>query len=321
MELLEVFWHLLSQEGVVDGSICQHCLPKFTNTSSPLPNLPQSLNSTRTNGLPSLPQTPHNNLLSQCSHCNGTKHSKRQHYIYDASVEFDQLRIPKLKRDEKNKKNDDDELRPVASWSSDLNNVKSILAADKKPSQILQSRANNNRRKGVGSKTNTPTKSIMNELPNRGSQFIMSCFQELNFSHRDIAVLGKGSDLNKFINLESISLTGNKIELIKYLPPKTQVLNIYANKLRVINLTNQKVPPPLIHMGLGYNQLTSCASFRPLTTLISLDLSCNQLSSVRLVTQLTHLVHLRHLRLAANPLCLSLAYPYIVSYYLPQLQV
>jgi hypothetical protein len=349
MLFTDVFWHLLSEEGVIDGSVCSHCSVPVGNSSprpsSTTPNFgatgsfgattnlsattcreaaaasttnfaTKSLNLSRSGLLSnslasgksissSLQSTAFSNntllpKLQPCLYCNGTKKGKKKHYIFESEKEIDRLHIVRNKRETSSP----DVLAP--SWSPDIETLKKLLASEKKPVDVL-TESRQSRSKGK-------TQSV-HDLPDRGRTFIRSFFSEVNLYNKNIKVLDDG--LANLTSLHSLGLTGNCLESLTNLPPALRVINIYANKLRTLNISRN--PPPLLHMGLGFNFLSSCCDLQSITTLVSLDLSYNQISSLRCIIPLTSLSSLKHLRLLGNPLCLSLAYPFVILNRFPQL--
>lgn len=145
---------------------------------------------------------------------------------------------------------------------------------------------------------------------------IRDFFRVINLRKTGLQTLDAG--VLDFHRLEELSLTGNKLQTLQYLPPNLRVLNVYANKIETINVSSV---PPLLHLGIGYNELSSASSLAPFSrTLTSLDLSQNRLSDLGdLVNVLRSFGKLQHIRLKGNPLCLNKYYRYAVAHHLPSL--
>ncbi|XP_021113208.1 leucine-rich repeat-containing protein 43 isoform X3 [Heterocephalus glaber] len=134
---------------------------------------------------------------------------------------------------------------------------------------------------------------------------------------RSLRVVGKqvsqvGGDLLKFLKLEELVLSANRIKEVDAanLPPMLKVLELYGNELSSTECLCAHPPPGLQHLGLGQNQLRSPSESRYLTAshwpnLVSLDLGFNDLTDLRaMVAALRSLGRLRLLVLQGNPLAL-----------------
>ncbi|CAH1232431.1 DNAAF1 [Branchiostoma lanceolatum] len=142
-------------------------------------------------------------------------------------------------------------------------------------------------------------------------KFIMKFFKTLKIIDKQITEVDAG--LLGFPNLKELTLSVNLLEHVNstHLPPNLEVLELCANQIR--NLDSLCVqPPPLLHLGLGYNHITDVDEY--LTghywpKLLSIDLGFNHLSDLLdVVRKVSELPKLRNLVLQGNPLALVPGY-------------
>ncbi|XP_036785252.2 leucine-rich repeat-containing protein 43 isoform X5 [Manis pentadactyla] len=119
-------------------------------------------------------------------------------------------------------------------------------------------------------------------------------------------------DLLKFLNLEELVLSANRIKEINAanLPPTLKVLELCGNQIASVECLCAHPPPVLQHLGLGHNKLLGPLDSLYITTdhwpnLMSLDLGFNNLTDLQgMIASLSTLPHLRLLVLQGNPLAL-----------------
>ncbi|XP_013401181.1 leucine-rich repeat-containing protein 43 isoform X2 [Lingula anatina] len=143
------------------------------------------------------------------------------------------------------------------------------------------------------------------------NKFIYNYFNTLRIIDKGVTEIDE--NLLNFTNLEELTLTANLLCQVnsKNLPRSLKVLELCANQ--ICDLFSLCVdPPPLHHLGLGYNQLTYLDEYMTgdyWPQLLSLDLSHNTLSDlVEVVRKLSTLPKLRNLVLHGNPLCVIPGY-------------
>ncbi|CAH6778914.1 Lrrc43 [Phodopus roborovskii] len=140
--------------------------------------------------------------------------------------------------------------------------------------------------------------------------FFYSYFRSLRMVDKEVSLVDK--DLLKFLKLEELVLSANKIEEIdaNNLPPTLKVLELYGNLITSMECLCSPPPPNLQHLGLGHNKLLGPLESLYVTSnnwpkLVSLDLGFNDLTDVQsMVASLGTLQHLRLLILQGNPLAL-----------------
>nr|XP_002125292.2 leucine-rich repeat-containing protein 43-like [Ciona intestinalis] len=145
------------------------------------------------------------------------------------------------------------------------------------------------------------------------SQFIQEFFKSLRIIDKQITEIDHG--ILSMKNLEDLTLSVNLLRKVPSdnLPPNLKVLELCTNCLTSIT-SLCKNPPPLLHLGLSYNQLHSVDEYKYFTveywpSLMSLDLSYNNLNQlVELVDRLASLPNLRNLILQGNPMSLIPGY-------------
>ncbi|XP_052024601.1 leucine-rich repeat-containing protein 43 isoform X2 [Apodemus sylvaticus] len=156
---------------------------------------------------------------------------------------------------------------------------------------------------------------FLRELAIRNPQMIKDTFFYSYF--RSLRVVDKGvslvdKDLLKFLKLEELVLSANKIEEIdaNNLPPTLKVLELYGNLITSMECLCSSPPPKLQHLGLGHNKLLGPLESLYVTShnwpqLVSLDLGFNDLTDLQnMILGLSTLRHLRLLVLQGNPLAL-----------------
>ncbi|XP_032242311.2 leucine-rich repeat-containing protein 43 [Nematostella vectensis] len=143
------------------------------------------------------------------------------------------------------------------------------------------------------------------------NSFVLSHFKSLRIVDKKVTEIDEG--LLNFKNLQQLTLSANLISLVdsQRLPKCLKELELSANKISDISSLCRN-PPPLIHLGLGYNQITSISGhMTPLAWrhLLSLDLSCNNLPDLySTINTLKTLPKLRNLVMQGNPLALVPGY-------------
>uniref|UniRef100_A0A8C6N592 Leucine rich repeat containing 43 n=1 Tax=Mus spicilegus TaxID=10103 RepID=A0A8C6N592_MUSSI len=147
--------------------------------------------------------------------------------------------------------------------------------------------------------------------------FFYSYFRSLRVVNKGVSLVDK--DLLKFLKLEELVLSANKIEEIdaNNLPPTLKVLELYGNLIASMECLCSAPPPRLQHLGLGHNKLLGPLESLYVTShnwpqLVSLDLGFNNLTDLQsMILGLSTLRHLRLLVLQGNPLSLV---PYYRGY-------
>ncbi|XP_048641508.1 leucine-rich repeat-containing protein 43 isoform X3 [Marmota marmota marmota] len=140
--------------------------------------------------------------------------------------------------------------------------------------------------------------------------FLYSYFRSLRMVDKQVSLVDK--DLLKFVNLEELILSANKIKEVNAanLPPTLKVLELYGNEIRSMECLCAHPPPGLQHLGLGHNKLLGPLESLYVTNnywpnLVSLDLGFNDLTDLQgMMVSLSTLRHLRLLVLQGNPLAL-----------------
>ncbi|CEM03231.1 unnamed protein product [Vitrella brassicaformis CCMP3155] len=136
--------------------------------------------------------------------------------------------------------------------------------------------------------------------------FLLHYFNDLCF--RGCHIVEMDSFLSSFQNLKTLNLSQNRIRVIRHLPPKLELLDIYGNEIASISNGLKCPAPSLLHLGMGSNCVVEAgiqgiAAIFP--NLISLDLSFNLLAdSCVTLEYLSGLTQLCHLYLLGNPLTL-----------------
>ncbi|KAJ3406060.1 Leucine-rich repeat-containing protein 43 [Chytriomyces hyalinus] len=150
--------------------------------------------------------------------------------------------------------------------------------------------------------------------------FVFGFFKSLRLVDKGICLVDEAS--KKFRNLKELSLTGNLIHEFdaQNLTQDLQVLHLNANKLLtcpdVSSLTS------LLHLGIGFNSIDSILNFTPSKTLMSLDLSGNDLCNlVETANVLESIPNLQILALLRNPLYFIESYRKSIVAKLPKLTV
>ncbi|XP_075813563.1 leucine-rich repeat-containing protein 43 [Microtus pennsylvanicus] len=140
--------------------------------------------------------------------------------------------------------------------------------------------------------------------------FFYSYFRSLRVVDKEVTLVDK--DLLKFLKLEELILSANKIEEIdaNNLPRTLKVLELYGNLIASMECLCSPPPPNLQHLGLGHNKLLGPLQSLYVTSrnwpqLVSLDLGFNELTDLQsMIAGLCTLKHLRLLVLQGNPLAL-----------------
>ncbi|GAB1290162.1 Leucine-rich repeat-containing protein 43 [Apodemus speciosus] len=140
--------------------------------------------------------------------------------------------------------------------------------------------------------------------------FFYSYFRSLRVVDKGVTLVDE--DLLKFLKLEELVLSANKIEEINAnnLPPTLKVLELYGNLISSMECLCSSPPPKLQHLGLGHNKLLGPLESLYVTSrnwpqLVSLDLGFNDLTDLQnMILGLSTLKYLRLLVLQGNPLAL-----------------
>lgn len=141
--------------------------------------------------------------------------------------------------------------------------------------------------------------------------FILKFFKSLRIVDKKVTEIDDG--LLQLKNLKQLTLSANLIKSIdsKKLPKGLQELELAANQISDISALCV-CPPPLIHLGLSYNLISSITGHMKSTSwphLLSLDLSFNNLADLyHTINVLKMLPKLKNLVLQGNPLALVPGY-------------
>lgn len=141
--------------------------------------------------------------------------------------------------------------------------------------------------------------------------YILKFFKSLRIVDKKVTEIDEG--LLQLSNLKKLSLSANLIKQIdsRRLPKGLEELELAANQISDIS-TLCVCPPPLIHLGLSYNQISSVTGHMKATSwsnLLSLDLSFNNLTDLfGTINVLKTLPKLKNLVLQGNPLALVPGY-------------
>jgi len=141
--------------------------------------------------------------------------------------------------------------------------------------------------------------------------FVLRHFKTLRIVDKGVTEVDP--EISQFTCLEELFLSVNQLCTVNsaHLPPGLKVLELAANNISNLgDLCMQ--PPPLIHLGLGYNSLALVEDYitgNYWPHLLSLDLSHNNLCDLmEIVNKLQSLPKLGNLVLQGNPLSLLAAY-------------
>lgn len=141
--------------------------------------------------------------------------------------------------------------------------------------------------------------------------FILKFFKSLRIVDKKVTEIDGG--LLQLKNLKKLTLSANFIKHIdsKRLPKGLEELELAANQISDISPLCL-CPPPLIHLGLSYNLISSIMGHMKATSwphLLSLDLSFNNLADLYdTINVLKTLPKLKNLVLQGNPLALVPGY-------------
>ncbi|PFX28507.1 Leucine-rich repeat-containing protein 43 [Stylophora pistillata] len=141
--------------------------------------------------------------------------------------------------------------------------------------------------------------------------FILKFFKSLRIVDKKVTDIDDG--LLQLKNLKQLTLSANLIRNIdsKRLPKGLEELELAANQISDINPLCV-CPPPLIHLGLSYNLISSITGHMKANSwphLLSLDLSFNNLADLyHTINVLKTLPKLKNLVLQGNPLALVPGY-------------
>lgn len=150
------------------------------------------------------------------------------------------------------------------------------------------------------------------KTPNKLTQaFILKFFKSLRIVDKKVTEIDEG--LLQLKNLRQLTLSANLIKYIdaKSFPKGLEELELAANQISDISPLCT-CPPPLIHLGLSYNLISSISGHMKATSwrhLLSLDLSFNNLADLySTINVLKTLPKLKNLVLQGNPLALVPGY-------------
>ncbi|CAH3103742.1 unnamed protein product [Porites lobata] len=141
--------------------------------------------------------------------------------------------------------------------------------------------------------------------------FILKFFKSLQIVDKKVTEIDDG--LLHLKNLKQLTLSANLIKHVdsKRLPKDLEELELAANQISDIS-SLCVCPPPLIHLGLSYNQISSITGHMKASSwphLLSLDLSFNNLADLySTISVLKTLPKLKNLVLQGNPLALVPGY-------------
>ena len=82
--------------------------------------------------------------------------------------------------------------------------------------------------------------------------FLLEYYTEIKFNNYKITKIDE--DLLKLINLETLHLSHNRIEIIENIPINLKELSLFSNQITGINVS--KSYANLLFLGLGYNCIT-----------------------------------------------------------------
>lgn len=272
---------------------------------------------------------------SPCKHCQGTGHSSEGHFIYDEFSAMQPVLPPTSILQTKQalvlKELLQSDYRPKAQ--------KSIHPTVKEPGYLFYTdqedlcSANRRGREFRPFKPNFSkalTKSVKkyiemknkqligaDKLPIRTKQFIVESFTDLILENLEISEIDPS--ISKFNQIESLTLSSNKINTITCLPSQLKSLNLKANSLKIIQILPSI--PPLQHLNVSKNKFIDISSLLVFKdTLVSLDISCNCISDLEhLLASLKQLSQLKSLTLFGNPCCLLRCYRAAIMHYVSTL--
>eukprot|EP01063_Lacrimia_lanifica_P011211 TRINITY_DN18019_c0_g1_i1.p1 TRINITY_DN18019_c0_g1~~TRINITY_DN18019_c0_g1_i1.p1 ORF type:complete len:995 (+),score=349.30 TRINITY_DN18019_c0_g1_i1:61-2985(+) len=120
-----------------------------------------------------------------------------------------------------------------------------------------------------------------------------------------------------FPSLTSLSLTGNKIEVIQNTPANLIALHACGNNASCVLPSG--VPPQLMHLGIAYNRLSEFSGLCEAVSLANVDASFNSVHTMSALDALADLPNLKSLHLTGNPIALMPYYRQAVLWKLPKL--
>eukprot|EP00347_Sterkiella_histriomuscorum_P007790 403347554 len=151
--------------------------------------------------------------------------------------------------------------------------------------------------------------------------YLVNFFQSLYFQRQGIQQMDEL--LLSLNNLLVLNLSYNQISRVQNLPKNLRELYLTGNQIDYID--SRLRVPSLVHLGLGFNNLTSEYLAQIVVSfpgLFSLDLAFNQLDSLAgVIDNLMQLPDLRMLSLIGNPLTLTTKYRDILKQRLKMLKV
>ncbi|GBG28209.1 Leucine-rich repeat-containing protein 43 [Hondaea fermentalgiana] len=157
------------------------------------------------------------------------------------------------------------------------------------------------------------------------TSFSEICSRLRTLKLRNCGITEMDDNMQRFTALEEVNLCRNQLRCVKNLPGSLVSLQAFDNRISRLELSDSPVvSSTLIHLGLGFNQISSLTPWiQDCSALVSLDLSYNALCNLggTLVALQEHLCQLRDLRLEGNPIALvpqyreraCLALPHLVS--------
>ena len=82
--------------------------------------------------------------------------------------------------------------------------------------------------------------------------FLLEYYTEIKFNSYKITKIDE--ELLKLINLETLHLSHNKIEIVENIPNNLKELSLFSNQITGINVSKPYIN--LLFLGLGYNCIT-----------------------------------------------------------------
>eukprot|EP00002_Diphylleia_rotans_P010030 TRINITY_DN2041_c0_g2_i1.p1 TRINITY_DN2041_c0_g2~~TRINITY_DN2041_c0_g2_i1.p1 ORF type:complete len:476 (-),score=91.90 TRINITY_DN2041_c0_g2_i1:733-2160(-) len=151
---------------------------------------------------------------------------------------------------------------------------------------------------------------------------IFAYFHDLRLVDQNIGHIDSAS--RQLCNLTELCLNVNCLKFIdaNHLPVSLEILNAYGNE--ITQVPDASSLPKLVHLGLGFNRIQSISPSigERLSTLLSLDLSYNELDDIQATLDaISSIMRLRHLALIGNPFSFAPEYRGFVVDSLPWILV
>ena len=125
--------------------------------------------------------------------------------------------------------------------------------------------------------------------------------RNLHLQKRGVATMDASLGVS-FPNLQTLSLSGNCIEVLENAPKNLLALHACGNEAK--RLEPSAVPEPLIHLGVAYNCITDVSAIACSPKLSSLDIAYNHIHSFAALSPLADHPTLQTVSLAGNPIML-----------------